>query len=212
MTLRYAVWLWFIVYIPFIHCLTIDYVWLYKTLLDTVWLCMTLYDSEWLCWNQFHLYDSFFLGVVSTSMRMHGSMQRATINIFQLISWMNIELFCYWTMKHILWQHYDWCLTVNYFKIIGMVTHFLLTLFWTGWGDYLVIQSRNYRTLTNIENKPDDKKPTQKKTTQKAPTQLIDKLGLNWAKLSHQLGLGCSFIKICCIIEIILASMTATNH
>ena len=39
-----------------------------------------------------------------------------------------------------------------------------------------------------------------------------NKLGLSWAKLSHQLGLGCSSIKICCIIGIILGSMTATNQ
>ena len=30
----------------------------------------------------------------------------------------------------------------------------------------------------------------------------INKLGLSWAKLSYQLGLGCSLIKICCIILI----------
>ena len=27
----------------------------------------------------------------------------------------------------------------------------------------------------------------------------VDKLGLSWAKLSYQPGLGCSLIKICCI-------------
>ena len=38
-------------------------------------------------------------------------------------------------------------------------------------------------------------------------------VGLSWAKLSYQLGFGCSLIKICCILLInIHTSMTATNN